>query len=343
MKNGLDVTSYPLSGKPYGGAGKKIALEIDNETYLVKLPEHIRQKKRDTSYSNSCICEYIGSQIAQSIGLEAQDTYLGVYDERVVVLCKDFVPPNCYLGSFSELQNKIYSYESSIKSTDIEETMKYIDNQDIIEPTKLKEQFFNQFVFDALIGNTDRHNGNWGYLYNQETREYTIAPIYDCGSSLNHLTSLEEKTFFATNTDRLHENIKGSVSSIIKYDNRRMDYYQFITNNRNIEHPYQEELAAAITTIAPRVDMEKIHNIIENTPYISRIEKDFYKSLTSARNELIIQRGLKRELKFQDKLKRSKVGVLEDKPISAEKPKEKRKINFNSGLNYKKDNSQEIS
>ena len=40
------------------------------------------------------------------------------------------------------------------------------------------------FVVDAFIGNWDRHNGNWGFLYNQETDKLEIAPIFDCGSSL---------------------------------------------------------------------------------------------------------------------------------------------------------------
>lgn len=40
------------------------------------------------------------------------------------------------------------------------------------------------FIVDALIGNWDRHNGNWGFLYNNDTDEITLAPVYDCGSCL---------------------------------------------------------------------------------------------------------------------------------------------------------------
>lgn len=40
------------------------------------------------------------------------------------------------------------------------------------------------FVIDAFIGNWDRHNGNWRFLYNVETDQMKIAPIFDCGSSL---------------------------------------------------------------------------------------------------------------------------------------------------------------
>ena len=40
------------------------------------------------------------------------------------------------------------------------------------------------FIVDALIGNWDRHNGNWGFLYNAATDEVTLAPVFDCGSCL---------------------------------------------------------------------------------------------------------------------------------------------------------------
>ena len=38
---------------------------------------------------------------------------------------------------------------------------------------------------DCLIGNTDRHFGNFGFLRNSETLQFeAVAPIFDCGTSL---------------------------------------------------------------------------------------------------------------------------------------------------------------
>ncbi|MCM1191698.1 MAG: hypothetical protein NC123_09845 [Butyrivibrio sp.] len=37
---------------------------------------------------------------------------------------------------------------------------------------------------DAFIGNWDRHNGNWGFLYDTQNDTIELAPVYDCGSSL---------------------------------------------------------------------------------------------------------------------------------------------------------------
>ena len=67
------------------------------------------------------------------------------------------------------------------------------------------QHFWNVFVVDALLGNSDRHNGNWVFLYDDSTKEASPAPIYDCGSCLlpqaddceaninNYFQSKEEK------------------------------------------------------------------------------------------------------------------------------------------------------
>ena len=41
-------------------------------------------------------------------------------------------------------------------------------------------------LFDALIGNTDRHQDNWGLLWNSETNKARMAPVFDNGTSLGH-------------------------------------------------------------------------------------------------------------------------------------------------------------
>ena len=40
------------------------------------------------------------------------------------------------------------------------------------------------FITDTLVGSFDRHNGNWGFLIDEEKQKVEIAPIYDCASCL---------------------------------------------------------------------------------------------------------------------------------------------------------------
>ncbi|RWX71937.1 HipA domain-containing protein [Mesorhizobium sp. M2A.F.Ca.ET.039.01.1.1] len=46
-------------------------------------------------------------------------------------------------------------------------------------------------VFDTLIGNTDRHSENWGFLIEPkgENPRFSLAPLYDNGTSLGYGTS----------------------------------------------------------------------------------------------------------------------------------------------------------
>jgi hypothetical protein len=52
-----------------------------------------------------------------------------------------------------------------------------------------KKWWFEGIVFDALIGNTDRHQDNWGFLSKRTklgSRIFSMAPLFDNGTSLGH-------------------------------------------------------------------------------------------------------------------------------------------------------------
>lgn len=56
------------------------------------------------------------------------------------------------------------------------------------------------FAVDALLGNFDRHNGNWGFLYDPKNDRREIAPVYDCGSCL--LPQADDAVMRAVLTDK---------------------------------------------------------------------------------------------------------------------------------------------
>lgn len=53
------------------------------------------------------------------------------------------------------------------------------------------EWWAKAILFDTLIGNTDRHSENWGFLVEgtQDARQFTLAPLYDNGTSLGYGTT----------------------------------------------------------------------------------------------------------------------------------------------------------
>ena len=184
----IDFTDYERKKKAYGGAnGNKISILIDNELYMLKLPTRAN-KNENMSYANSCISEYLGSHIFNMLGINAQKTLLGYYEHngirRISVACKDFEKNGFYLKDFASVKNQIIDSTSNGYGTDISDVLETIEKQRLIDPFELSKMFWDMFVIDALIGNWDRHNGNWGFLYNQQTDDVKIAPVFDCGSCL---------------------------------------------------------------------------------------------------------------------------------------------------------------
>ena len=44
----------------------------------------------------------------------------------------------------------------------------------------------------------------------------------------------------------------------------------------------------ALKRILPKIDMEKIYNIVEETPFVSDLQKEFYKTMLRERKERIL-------------------------------------------------------
>lgn len=288
MTDRIDFTSCRrLLGKAYNGAnGKKIAVEYDGRQYMLKFPPSGVQKPTDLSYTNSCISEHLGSSIFNMLGISAQYTLLGVFTvngkEKVVCACGDFTADGKTLYDFCSVKNTVIDSEHGGSGTELSDILESIEKQRFVNPEKLLEHFWNVFVVDALLGNFDRHNGNWGFLYDSKTDTAEIAPIFDCGSCL--LPQADEKVMrnVLNNEDELNARIYRFPTSAVKLDGQKINYYDFLMSGE------YDDCDEAIVRIVPRIDMEKIEQLINETPYITDLQKDFYKAYINARYEKIL-------------------------------------------------------
>lgn len=70
----------------------------------------------------------------------------------------------------------------------------------LLEPDKNNETWvkywIRTFVFDVLIGNTDRHQENWGFISRVQNNKSTrkLTPVFDNGTSMGH--EIFERNFF---------------------------------------------------------------------------------------------------------------------------------------------------
>ena len=184
----LDFTHLPQRKKTYAGAnGQKISVVYEGEQYMLKFPVNASLNK-EMSYANGCFSEYLGCQIFERIGIPVQKTMLGSYTvngrKKVVVACKDFTELGVTLQDFASLKNRMIDSERQGYGTELIDILQTIEEQTLINKEELSERFWDMFIVDALIGNWDRHNGNWGFLYDERQDELALAPVYDCGSCL---------------------------------------------------------------------------------------------------------------------------------------------------------------
>lgn len=282
----IDFTNLPKRKKTYTGAnGSKISVVYNGELYMLKFPA-LSSRNRKMSYTNGCVSEYIGCHIFESIGIPVQETLLGTYTkngkEKIVVACRDFTSSGVVLQDFASLKNTVIDSENNGYGTELSDILMAIDEQQAIAPCTLREWFWDIFIVDALIGNWDRHNGNWGFLYEVDTDMLTLAPIYDCGSCL--FLQADESIMEAVLTDENELNLRiyEIPLSGIKVNGKKINYHDFIFSLENAE------CNSALKRIMPRIDMQKISRMIDETPFITDLQKDFYKTVLMQRKEKIL-------------------------------------------------------
>ena len=289
MNNMIDFTNCPrLFDKAYSGAnGKKIAVEYNGNAYMLKFPPSGDGKPTELSYTNSCISEHIASSIFNLLGIKAQETMLGTFSvnskQKIVCACLDFTANGKQFYDFCSIKNTVLDSDSNGSGTELEDILEAIEKQQYVDPILLKEHFWNMFVADALLGNFDRHNGNWGFLYDPHEKIREIAPIYDCGSCL--LPQADDSVMQAVLNDKeaLNLRIYRFPTSAIKLHGNKINYYDFLSSAE------YEDCAQAVKRIYERINMDDIRAFIDDVPYISDLQKEFYKEYISARLDLIIR------------------------------------------------------
>ncbi len=282
----IDFTNLPVRNKTYAGAnGSKISVVYNGELYMLKFPA-VPVINKEMSYANGCISEYLGCQIFESIGIPVQKTLLGTYTkngkQKIVVACKDFTVGGLVLQDFASLKNTIIDSAHNGYGTELSDIVKTLEEQTAMDPQKLTERFWDMFIVDALIGNWDRHNGNWGFLYNMETDEISLAPVYDCGSCLYPQADEEIMQRTLDDPAELEVRIFERPLSGIKLGGQKIQYFKFISSLEN------NDCNKALKRILPKINMVRIEEIVDQTPFISDLQKRFYKTMLRERKERIL-------------------------------------------------------
>ena len=273
----IDYTKYPDGDRFYSGAERKKSIIINGNAYLVKFQKNSREGLRFNHVS-----EYLGSHIFAMLGIETQETNLGLYNGENIVAIKDFleedetfVPFNGVGDSSLEQDKEKYQYTYD----DIIEMLK--DNMKLTDVEQTIDLFWDMFIIDALIANFDRHGSNWGFI--KKDNKYRLSPIFDNGSSLFPQLNTDEKIDAVLNDQsEIDQRIYKFPTSQVKYHGKKSSYYEIISS---LEF---EECNRALVRITERVDLNKMNKLIDSIEAISEKRKEFYKTILKQRFEKIL-------------------------------------------------------
>lgn len=140
--------------------------------------------KKDISTTDH-VSECIAYELANLIGIPCARFEIGTYNDRegsmsynIVTRKTEVLMEGIYCIS---LQYSRYDAETLM---DLETGDKYSLEmiEKALKPFGLFSQFLIILIFDFLIGNTDRHQSNWGLI--MENKKVRLSPLYDNSSSL---------------------------------------------------------------------------------------------------------------------------------------------------------------
>ena len=195
---------------------------------------------------------------------------------------KNFLEPEDAFVAFNgigesslERDKELYQYTYEDITAMLTENMKSTNVAQTIE------RFWDMFIVDALIGNFDRHGGNWGFI--KRDNKYRIAPVYDNGSSLYPKLNTDTKiAAVLASQEEIDKRIYQFPTSHIKVRNRNSSYFEVISSLQF------EACNDALKRIVPRIDLERINRTIDEIEDISELRKQFYKTMLQQRYEKIL-------------------------------------------------------
>lgn len=307
----IDFTSCEVNRfKAYGGAnGNKIHIRYQQKGYMLKFPP-VPGRNKTMSYTNSCISEYLACHIYGLLGIKAQETLLGTYTDRrgkekIVVACRDFTDGGKKLIEFAQLKNTCIDSEQNGYGTELSSIMTAIGEQTLLPQEELVQFFWDMFIADALLGNFDRHNGNWGILVDEEHQTAEIAPVYDCGSCLYPQLAVQDMQNVLEKEEEINKRIFIYPASAVEEQGKKISYFDFISSLKN------QDCNAALKRIYARIDVEEINRLVEETPFLAPVQKEFYQIMLKERKEKILDYSMEQLLKLEGQEPEDRIEIQE--------------------------------
>ena len=274
-----DYSIYQVDANVFfSGAEDKAQITINGLRYIMKY-----QRNSEVGMTFSHVSEYLGSHIFELLGIPVQDTFLGTYNGRNVVLLKHFCADGEILVHFNDVGESSLEEDKEMYQYSYEDIQRMlIENKKSTNVQETVDRFWDMFIVDAFNGNFDRHGGNWGFI--KKDNKYRIAPVYDNGSSMYPKLNTDERiNDVLSSEEEIDKRVYTFPTSHVKMDGRKSSYYEVINSLQF------EECNNALLRIFPRIRFEEIDKLIDSIECINDLRKKFYKRMYRERYEKILK------------------------------------------------------
>ena len=153
-------------------------------------------------------------------------------------------------------------------------------------------------LFDALIGNSDRHHSNWGITvtkgflaiekYEKEVNVLTLSPLYDNGSSLCSYINENDIETILKDKMKYEAIINTKSKSAIGWNNiRPIRHFELI---KNLKEEYFNETIDFVKNIKKNITEQSIDTILSNfddTIINNQMKKLLKQFIIERRNRII--------------------------------------------------------
>ena len=282
----IDGTRFKeITNRPTKGARVKKLLDDTYLQRLVFLKYCAVDRNNERRKSTELASEKIACEIAKVIGYRCADIDLAKdQDGELCVLNYSFLKPDESLIEFASEASISQNGSDRKEKYTIQGIKRILDTVD----EKLYSEFIGLQVFDALIGESDRHEENWGYIRTNERSDIILAPFYDNGDSLMHNINDIQIEEYTNNEASFLKYINKSKTKILDNNGHKIKHFQLIDYLITENPPFLKEELQRTKILTNDIIKGIIYEIPDE--YLPQSHKEILQRYISIRRDILINK-----------------------------------------------------
>lgn len=284
----------------------------NKDVFLYKEPKIYRYNNGDF-YTKEIWTELIAYKIGTFIGLTIPEaipaklnsdsfldqsfkTKLSQPEGRYGILIKNFLKR----GHAGMPVNELIEAKEILSKTDLSKPHNLLSIRLLLTTVGIDDSAWNEYlkmlVFDALIGNNDRHDENWGFLYDRKKHMFKLSPIYDNASCLTSGETEERVNILLQDNNCLEKYVMKSKPPnlyITPFTNRHFTHFELL----EYLLPDNPQIKDFIEDFLTRDFLCYTEEVVEK---IQQLDVPNYHRLSDNRKELILKILQLRKTKLKD-------------------------------------------